>query len=262
MNRIWPCTDVLRDVRVAADGSGASARTDLYLQGSRHHVHTTTILLALDGLLAALLLPGERLPDIRELQLRNLSNRNLLLTVATAPERVARGIAPALRGTLTSDRGRSFHVEAAVDGERVRSRQAAPGIFRELMARIRLDAADGDVHCTTLDPLPPARASCRDPLATRYAIVEFVLEGTRQRILERFGDVEGCALVVAGWKDVTWPEWSDVATGCELAYRLSDGALSNGLRLVHCDYAFPRHQGAGRLTIARIPAARMDALRG
>lgn len=261
MSRIWPCTDLIRDVQVAPDGSCATARTDLYLQGSRHHIHTTTIMLAVDCLMSMLLQPGERLPDIRELQFRHLSNRNLILTIAVSAERLPRIGAPAVRAALCTHRGRTFFVEGAVGDERVQSRRTAPDIFREVMAGMRLDAADGDVHRTTLGALGRSRAGCRDPIRTRYAIVEFVLEGTRQRILERFGDVEGAALVVAGWNDVVWPSWTDVAAGCVLAYRLSDGALSSGVRLVHCDFAFQLSQGSGRLTIARIPGAKMAALR-
>lgn len=262
MTRIWPRTDVLRDLRVAADRSAATARTDLFLQDGRHHVHTTTILIALDRLVSTLLAPGERLPDVRELQFRRLSNRNLTLAVATSGDRLSPAAAPAVRGTLLTNRGRALFVEGAEHEDRVRVRQTAPGIFREVMERMHLDAADGALHRTTLDALPGARARCRDRISTRYAIVEFVLEATRQRILERFGDLAGAVLVVAGWTDVAWPRWPDVAHGCVLAYRLGDGALSSGVRLVHCDFAFPRQAGAGRLTIARIPAARMDALRG
>jgi hypothetical protein len=261
MRRIWPRTDVLRDLQVAADGSCATARTDLYLQGGRHHIHTTTILIAIDGLVSTLLEPGEGLPDIGELQFRHLSNRNLTLSVATAAEHLSPVSAPAIRGTLSTNRGRTLFVEGAVGDQRVHARTPAPGIFGEVMERMRLDVADGDVHRTTLDALPRSRANCRDPIATRYAIVEFVLEATRQRILERFGDIAGAVLVVAGWKDVAWPRWADVVHGCELAYRLDGDALSNGVRLVHCDFAFPRPPRGGRLTIARIPAARMDALR-
>jgi hypothetical protein len=261
VSRIWPDTDVLRDLQVAPDRSRASARTDLYLQGSRHHIHTTTILIAIDRLVSTLLQPGERLPDIRELQLRRVSNRNLTLRVATAPTPLAEVGAPAVRAVLLSNRGRTFVVEGTVGDERVLARQAAPVIFQEIMDGMHLEAADGDVHRTTLDALPRARAGCRDPILIRYAIVEFVLEATRQRILERFGDVEGAALVVAGWKDVMWPRWTDVAPGCALAYRLDDGALSNGVRLVHCDFAFPARHRKGRLTIARIPGATMEALR-
>lgn len=261
MSRTWPHTDVIRDVEVAPDGRSATARTALYLQGGRHHIHTTTILVALDQLMSTLLAPGERLPDIRELQHRNVANRNLVLTIASSAERIPRASRPALRGTLCTRDGRTFFVEGGVAEDPVVSRREPPGIFCELMTGMHLEPGNGDVHGTTLNPLPDVYARDTDPVRTRYAIVEFVLEGTRQRILERFGDVAGAALVVSGWNDVVWPRWTDVARGGVLAYRLSDGVLSSGVRLVHCDFSFPSHEGSGRVTIARIPAATMAALR-
>jgi hypothetical protein len=260
MSRVWPCTDVLRDVHIAPDRSGATACTDLFLQGDRHHVHSTTILIAMDRLLSTLLEPGERLPDIQQLQYRSVSNRNLMLTIAAAGGRIAPVGAPAVRGNLCTNHGRTFVVEAAACDDRVQRRHQPPGIFREVMHGMHLEAESDGAHRTALEALGRMRASCRDPILTRYATVEFVLEGTRQRILERFDDIEGCALVVSGWNDFVWPSWTDVAMGCALEYRLSDGALSSGAPLVHCDFAFPPHQGSGRITIARIAAARMAAL--
>jgi hypothetical protein len=260
MSRVWPCTDVIKDVHIAPDGSCGTARTDLYLQGGRHHVHTTTILIAVDRLMSKLLKPGERLPDIQQLQHRNVSNRNLILTIAAAGGRISGVGAPAVRANLCTSHGRTFFVEGAVCDDRVQRRRRPPSIFQEVMNGMHLEEARGGVHRTTLDALGRSRASCRDPILTRYAIVEFVLEGTRQRILERFGDIEGHALVVSGWNDFVWPSWADVAMGCVLEYRLSEGALSSGVRLVHCDFAFPPHQGSGRVTVARIPAAKMTAL--
>jgi hypothetical protein len=260
MSRVWPCTDVIKDIHIAPNGSCATARTDFYLQGGRHHVHTTTILIAVDRLMSKLLEPGERLPDIQQVQYRNLSNRNLILTIAASGGRISRVGAPVMRANLCTSHGRTFFVEAVLCDDTVQRRRQPPSIFREVMNGMHLEEARGGVHRTTLDALGRARASCRDPILTRYAIVEFVLEGTRQRILEQFGDIEGYALVVSGWNDFVWPSWTDVATGCVLEYRLSEGALSSGTPLVHCDFVFPPHQGSGRLTIARIPAAKMAAL--
>jgi hypothetical protein len=260
MTRVWPCIDLLTDVRIAPDGTSASARTDFFLQGDRPHVHSSTILIAVDRLVSTLLEPGEGLPDIQQLQYRNVSNRNLVLSIAAAGGRPSAAGAPAVRARLCTSRGRQFLVDGTVGDDRVRRRRQPPGIFRDLLNGMHLDEARGDAHRTTFDALGRSRARCRDPILTRYATVELVLEGTRQRILERFGDIAGYALVVSGWDDVVWPGWADVAAGCVLEYRLSAGSLSSGVPLVHCDFAFPPHRGSGRLTIARIPAARMAAL--
>lgn len=261
MQPAWPATDVIRNIEVARDRAFATARTDLYLQGNRDHIHTTTILIAADRVLSELLHEGERLPDVHELQNRNLSNRNLTLTVADSRSRISQAKSAALRGSFRTNLGRTLYVNAAVTDEVVQRRHAPAGIFGELLGRMHIEASESGVHTTRLDPLGPAWTACPNPTLGRHAIIEFVLEGTRQPIREQFGNLDGYALVVAGWRNFALPRWQDVVGGCVLEYRLSEGRLPSGARLVHCDFAFAPSARAGRLTIASVPASRMSALK-
>jgi hypothetical protein len=256
----WPATDVVKDLATSSNGSVVTARTDLYLQGKRHHIHTTTILIAADRVLSELLHDGEQLPDIDVLQNRNLSNCNLDLTATDASKRVPRVTSPAVRGVFCTDRGRALFLEGAVSDDPVRRREEPPGIFSELMERMHLEPSRDGIHTTRLDPLGSSYADPRDPILARYALIEFVLEGTRQRIRERFGNIDGYTLVVASWMGLLFPRWEDVAGGSILEYRLSEGQLSSGARLVHCDFSFGTDRERNRLTIACVPAARMAAL--
>ena len=195
MTAAWPPSDLVQDLRTSPDGSTVTARTELYLAGKRHHVHSATLLIAADRVLSRLLRDGERLPDIDELRYRNLSNRNLILTASDSSSRIPRVASPAIRGSFRTDRGRRLFIEGAVSDDLVRRHQEPPGIFMELMGRMHLEECRGGTHRTRRDPLGPTWADCPDPVLARHAIVEFVLEGTRQPIRERFGNIDGYALV-------------------------------------------------------------------
>jgi hypothetical protein len=61
MNPVWPSIEVIKDFQVAPDGSVATAHTELYLQGRREHLYTSTMLIAVDLLLTKFLNEGEQL---------------------------------------------------------------------------------------------------------------------------------------------------------------------------------------------------------
>jgi hypothetical protein len=259
MDTAWPATDVIKDLHTAPDGSFGRAATDLYLQGDREHLYTSTILIAADLLLAELLEEGERLATLEEAQFRNLSNHNLVLTAAISRSDIPHVSSPAIRGRYRTSRDRILWIEGVLSDERIRRRHGSPGIVAELMERMRLEELQAPTLRTRLEPLTKVYRDCPRPLLTRYAMLEFVLEGTRQPIRERFGDLDGYRLVVAGLTNFSFPAWREVAQGCVLEYRLSEGRLSSGTKLVHCDFSFRPGGAVGRLTIARAPASRMIA---
>ena len=261
MKTNWPDLDIVRNVELSPDGCVATAHTDLSLQAGRHHVTTTSILITADLVLSRLLRAGEPLPDIAELQYRNLSNRQLLLVASADRSQVVRSRAPAIRATYRTEHGRTLYLEGSVREETVERRCAASGLSDELLARIHLEHSRADLHTARLEPLGAAWASCGEPVLQRHAVVEFVLEGTRRLIRERFGDLAGDGLVVAGWQAFAFPRWQAFAGGCELAYRLRGGVLSSGTRLVHCDFSFSPDAHVTKLTIARVPGARLSALK-
>jgi hypothetical protein len=260
MNPIWPATDVIRECQVAPDASVATAHTELYLQGSREHLYTSTMLIAADLLLAKLLEEGERLASLEEVQFRNLSNHNLILTVAVTRSKIPGVQSPAVRGRYRTTRDRILWIEGTLCDERICRHDESPGIVVELLERMHLEEGPAETHRTRLEPLAEIYRDCTQPLLIRCAIVDFALEATRQPIRERFGDLEGDRLVVAGLGNLVFPPWREVARGCLLEYRLSDGQLSSGTQLVHCDFSFSANRGVGRLTIARVPGSKMNAL--
>jgi hypothetical protein len=249
----WPRTDVLGEVTASADGVVVSADTAMFLLGTRTHVHSTTIQLAVDRLLSRLLRHGEDLAGIEEMEYRNLSGSDVRLTASASPARVPRVRAPAVRGALRTDRGRALFVEGAVLDRPVSGRAPESAVRDEILRRIGAEDRGGGGHATRVAPLGPAFRRCTSPLLARHATMEVVLEGTRTAIRARLGSPDGQGLVVAGWKGFAFPRWRDVARGSVLSYTLSDAALSSGTRLVHCDFAFPCGSG-GRLTVARLPA--------
>jgi hypothetical protein len=257
---LWPATDVLRELEIAADGSVATARTELYLQGIRDHLYTSTMIIAADLLASSLLDDAEDIVRQEEVQFRNLSNHNLVLTAAFSQSHTPNCRAPAIRGRYRSSRNRIVWIEGTLSDERIGRRDESPGIVVELLARMRLEQGPADAHRTRLAPLADIYRGCARPLLIRYAILEFVLEATRQLIRERFGDLDGSRLVVAGLRDLVFPPWTEIARGCVLEYRLSEDQLSSGTRLVHCDLSFSPRSDVGRLTIARVPGSRMQAL--
>jgi hypothetical protein len=261
MNPVWPSIEVIKDFQVAPDGSVATAHTELYLQGRREHLYTSTMLIAVDLLLTKFLNEGEQLASLAGVQLRNLSNHNLVLTTAVTRSKIPGVQSPAVRGWYRTSQDRILWFEGTLADERISRREESPGVIAEMMQRMHLEKSRTEGHRTRLETLAEIYRDCSQPLLIRCAILDFVLEATRQLIRERFGDLGGDRLVVAGLRDFVFPPWQEVAHGCLLEYRLSDGRLSSGTQLVHCDFSFSPNRGVGRLTIARVPGAKMRALR-
>jgi len=167
MNPIWPATDVIKDFRTAPDGSVGTAHAELYLQGNREHLYTSTMLIAADLLLTKLLDEGEQLASLEEVQFRNLSNHNLILTAAVSRSKIPGVQSPAIHGRYRTTRDRILWIEGTLSDERICRRDESPGIVVELLERMHLEENRAETHRTRLEPLAEIYQDCSRPLLIR-----------------------------------------------------------------------------------------------